>query len=54
MESVRAAGTGDFVFLPALITLLRNRVLKGRARDVIVSYGEPALDALELLHVRRR
>jgi len=46
MESVRAAGTGDFVFLPALITLLRNRVLKGRARAVIVSYGEPALDAL--------
>src|SRR4051812_18959003 len=46
MESVRAAGTGDFVFLPALITLLRNRVLKGRARAVIVSYGEAALDAL--------
>ena len=46
MESVRAAGTDDFVFLPALITLLRNRALKGRARAVIVSYGEPAIEAL--------
>ena len=52
MESVRAAGTGDFVFVPALITLLRNRVLKGRARAVLVGYGEPVVDALAHLHAR--
>ncbi len=46
MESVRAAGTDDFVFVPALIALLRNRVLKGRARAVLVSYGEPVVDVL--------
>jgi ATP:ADP antiporter, AAA family len=46
MESVRAAGTDDFVYVPALITLLRNRLLKGRARAVLISYGEPVVDAL--------
>ncbi len=46
MESVRAAGTDDFVFVPSLVTLLRNRVLKGRARAVLISYGEPVVDAL--------
>ena len=46
MESVKAAGTDDFVFVPSLIALLRNRVLKGRARAVLVSYGEPVIDAL--------
>jgi AAA family ATP:ADP antiporter len=46
MESVRAAGSGDFVFVPALISLLRDRRLKGRARAVLVSYGEPVVDAL--------
>ena len=46
MESVRAAGTDDFVFVPTLVALLRNRVLKGRARAVLVSYGEPVIDAL--------
>ena len=46
MESVKAAGTDDFVFVPSLIALLRNRVLKGRARAVLISYGEPVIDAL--------
>jgi AAA family ATP:ADP antiporter len=46
MESVRAAGAGDFVFVPTLVSLLRNRRLKGRARTVLVSYGEPVVDAL--------
>ena len=46
MESVRVAGTEDFVFVPALVALLRNRVLKGRARMVLTSYGEPAIDVL--------
>jgi len=46
MESVRAAGVVDFVFVPALISLLRDRRLKGRARSVLVSYGEPVVDVL--------
>ena len=46
MESVRAAGADDFVFVPALIALLRNRQLKGTRARVLVSYGEPVVDAL--------
>ena len=46
MESVRAAGTDDFVFVPTLVALLRNRRLKGSARAVLVGYGEPVVDAL--------
>lgn len=46
MESVRAAGAGDFVFVPTLVGLLRHRRLKGQARSVLVSYGEPVIDAL--------
>jgi ATP/ADP translocase/CRP-like cAMP-binding protein/HEAT repeat protein len=46
MESVRAASANDFVFVPTLISLLRDRRLKGRARAVLVSYGEPVVDAL--------
>jgi ATP:ADP antiporter, AAA family len=46
MESVRAAGASDFVFVPTLIALLRNRRLKSRARQVLVSYGEPVVAAL--------
>jgi HEAT repeat protein/CRP-like cAMP-binding protein len=46
MESVRAAGTDDFMFVPTLVALLRHRRLKGRARAVLVSYGEPVVDAL--------
>ena len=30
MESVQAAGTSDFIFVPTLVSLLRNRRLKGR------------------------
>ena len=46
MDSVRAAGTDDFVFVPTLIALLRHRRLKGHARMVLVGYGEPVVDAL--------
>ena len=46
MESVRAADAGDFVFVPALVSLLRDRRLKARARAVLVSYGEPVIDVL--------
>jgi ATP:ADP antiporter, AAA family len=46
MESVKAAGTSDFIFVPTLVALLRNRQLKARAREVLVSYGEPVVDVL--------
>src|SRR5688500_5222826 len=46
MESVRRAGRADFIFVPTLVSLLRNRHLKGRAREVLVSYGEPVIPAL--------
>ena len=46
MDSVRTAGRSDFVFVPTLVTLLRHRRLKARARAVLVSYGEPVVDAL--------
>lgn len=46
MEGVRRAGTTDFLFVPALMTLLRNRQVKGRARETLAGYGEPVIDAL--------
>ncbi len=46
MASVRAAGSDDFVFVPTLIALLRDRRLKGSARTVLVGYGEQVVDAL--------
>jgi AAA family ATP:ADP antiporter len=46
MESVSAAGTSDFIFVPTLVALLRHRQLKGHARDVLVSYGEPVVNIL--------
>jgi AAA family ATP:ADP antiporter len=46
MESVRAAGAGSFLFVPTLISLLRHRRLKSRARQVLVGYGEAVLDTL--------
>jgi ATP/ADP translocase/CRP-like cAMP-binding protein/HEAT repeat protein len=46
MESVEAAGVSDFIFVPTLVALLRNRQLKAHARQVLVSYGEPVVDVL--------
>ncbi|MBA2354781.1 MAG: HEAT repeat domain-containing protein, partial [Acidobacteria bacterium] len=46
MGSVRTLGSTDFMFVPTLVSLLRNRQLKGRARDALVSYGEPVIDSL--------
>ncbi len=51
MESVQAAGASEFIFVPTLVALLRHRQLKGRARSVLVSYGEPVIDTLA--HVLR-
>ena len=49
MESVHASkvqGVDDFIFVPTLVSLLRNRRLKGRARAALVGYGEPVVDSL--------
>lgn len=46
LESVQAVGASDFIFVPTLVALLRNRQLKGRARQVLVSYGEPVVEVL--------
>jgi ATP:ADP antiporter, AAA family len=46
MESVHAAGASDFIFVPTLVSLLRNRRLKGHARTALVAYGEPVIDSL--------
>jgi ATP/ADP translocase/HEAT repeat protein/CRP-like cAMP-binding protein len=46
MESVRKAGLADLLFVPVLVSLLRNRHLKGRARAVLASYGAPVVETL--------
>ena len=46
MRTVRERGQGDFLFVPALVSLLRHRGLKAPARDVLVSYGEEVVPAL--------
>jgi ATP/ADP translocase/HEAT repeat protein/CRP-like cAMP-binding protein len=46
MRSVGAMGSSEFIFLPTLVALLRNRRLKAAARDVLVAYGPDALEPL--------
>jgi HEAT repeat protein/CRP-like cAMP-binding protein len=46
LATARALGPSDFLFVPTLIARLRHRRLKSAARDVLVSYGEPVLEAL--------
>ena len=46
METAQASSKDDFIFVPSLIALLRNRRLKGRARAALASYGEPVVDSL--------
>ena len=46
MCTVRQLGISDFIFVPTLISLLRNRRLKSSARELLVGYGEPILDIL--------
>jgi AAA family ATP:ADP antiporter len=46
MRSVRQLGTADFIFVPTLISLLRDRRLKSRAREALVGCGEPVLPIL--------
>jgi ATP/ADP translocase/HEAT repeat protein/CRP-like cAMP-binding protein len=50
-EAIASAGRlgprhHDFLFVPPLVSLLRNRLLKGAARQVLVDYGEDIVDSL--------
>ncbi|MBY0493592.1 MAG: MFS transporter [Cyanobacteria bacterium] len=46
IESAGTLGAGDFLFLPPLVSLLRNRRLKSVARSVLVGYGEAVIAPL--------
>jgi CRP-like cAMP-binding protein/HEAT repeat protein len=46
IESAGTLGAGDFLFVPPLVSLLRNRRLKAAARSVLVGYGEPVVAPL--------
>ncbi|HUQ89050.1 MAG TPA: MFS transporter [Vicinamibacterales bacterium] len=46
IDSAGTLGAGDFLFVPTLVSLLRNRRLKSSARAVLVGYGEPVVAPL--------
>ena len=46
MQSVRALGVSDQLFVTTFVSLLRHRRLKSSARDALVGYGEGVLDTL--------
>lgn len=46
LKAVRSIGTADFLFVPTLVALLRNRRLKATARDVLVGYGPEVVPVL--------
>jgi CRP-like cAMP-binding protein/HEAT repeat protein len=46
IASAGSLGTGDFLFVPPLVSLLRNRRLKAAARAVLVGYGEAVVAPL--------
>ena len=46
MQTVRQLGIADFIFVPTLISLLRNQRLKSHARAMLVSHGEQVLGIL--------
>jgi AAA family ATP:ADP antiporter len=49
LEAIRSAGRlggDDYIFVPPLVSLLRNRLLKAAARQVLVGYGEGVIDTL--------
>lgn len=49
LEAIRSAGrlgSDDYLFVPPLVSLLRNRLLKGAARQVLVGYGDGVVPAL--------
>ena len=48
-EAIRSAGrlgASDYLFVPPLLSLLRNRLLKGPAREVLVGYGDDIVETL--------
>jgi ATP:ADP antiporter, AAA family len=48
-EAIYSAGRlghADFLFVPPLVSLMRNRLLKPAARTVLVGYGDEIVDAL--------
>ena len=46
IESAATLGAHDFLFVPPLISLMRNRRLKSAARAVLVGYGETVVAPL--------
>lgn len=46
IESAGTLGTGDFLFVAPLVSLLRNRRLKAAARAVLIGYGEDVVAPL--------
>ena len=46
MQSMRKTGSADFIFVPTLISLLRNRQVKAGARATLVGYGESVIEPL--------
>jgi ATP:ADP antiporter, AAA family len=46
MRSLRKLGATDFVFVPTLISLLRNRQQKSSARELLVGFGETVIPIL--------
>jgi AAA family ATP:ADP antiporter len=46
IESAGTLGADDFLFVPPLVSLMRNRRLKSAARAVLVGYGEPVVAPL--------
>jgi AAA family ATP:ADP antiporter len=46
MRSARQVSSGDFFFVPTMVSLLRHRRLKSSAREVLIGYGEDAVPVL--------
>lgn len=46
IKSAHLLGDTDLLFVPVLVSLLRDRRLKNTARDVLVSYGEDVIPTL--------
>ena len=46
IRSAGRIGSESVLFVPALVSLLRNRLLKADARGVLVGYGEAAVESL--------
>ncbi|HEV3141019.1 MAG TPA: Npt1/Npt2 family nucleotide transporter, partial [Vicinamibacterales bacterium] len=49
LEAIKSAGVigpSDALFVPPLVSLLRHRLLKAAAREVLVGYGESIVDVM--------